>query len=101
MNSAFRALIGWLGGEWPSTIHLQAAEEKQNGFCRYLVTNKVAFGVASYSAECRWLFTSTSMNNCKLLYYVFVAFFNNSVSLFIAVCLHLYLLQILSLYLKL
>ena len=32
------------------TIHLRAAEEKQNGFCRYIVANKVAFWAASYSA---------------------------------------------------
>ena len=25
-------LIGWPGGDYPSTIHLRAAEEKQNGF---------------------------------------------------------------------
>ena len=31
----------YLGGDKPSTIHLRAAEEKQNGFCRYIVTNKV------------------------------------------------------------
>ena len=34
----------------PSTIHLRAAVEKQNGFCRYIVTNKVDFWAASYSA---------------------------------------------------
>ena len=32
------------------TIHLRAAEEKQNGFCRYIVTNKVTLLAASYSA---------------------------------------------------
>ena len=36
-----RALIGKLGGDQPSTNHLRAAEGKQNGFCRYIVTNKV------------------------------------------------------------
>ena len=30
--------------------HLRAAEEKQNGFCRYIFTNKVTFWAASYSA---------------------------------------------------
>ena len=33
-----------------STSHLQAAEEKQNGFCRYIFTNKVTLWAASYSA---------------------------------------------------
>ena len=28
----------------------QAAEEKHNGFCRYIVTSKVTLGAASYSA---------------------------------------------------
>ena len=32
------------------TIHLRAAEEKQNGFCRYIVTNKLTLWSASYSA---------------------------------------------------
>ena len=31
-------------------IHLRAAEENQNGFCRYIVTNKVTLWAASYSA---------------------------------------------------
>ena len=44
------ALIGQLGGDQPSTVHLRAAEEKQNGFCRYIVTNKVTPWAASYSA---------------------------------------------------
>ena len=43
-------LTGQLGGDYPSTIHLQAAEEKQNGFCRYIVTNKVTLWAATYSA---------------------------------------------------
>ena len=43
-------LIGQLGGDQPSTIHLRAAEEKQNGFCRYVFTNKVTLWAASYSA---------------------------------------------------
>ena len=34
----------------PSTIHLRTADEKQNGFRRYIVTNKVALWAASYSA---------------------------------------------------
>ena len=33
-----------------STIHLRAAEEKQNGFSRYIVTNKITLWAASYSA---------------------------------------------------
>ena len=33
-----------------STIHLWAAEEKQNCLCQYIVTNKVTLWVASYSA---------------------------------------------------
>ena len=32
------------------TIHLRAAEEKQNGFCWYIVTNKVTLWAVSYSA---------------------------------------------------
>ena len=31
-------------GGLPSTIHLRAAEEKQNGFCRYIITKKLLFG---------------------------------------------------------
>ena len=34
----------------PSTIHLRAAEEKQNDFCRCIFTNKVTLWTASYSA---------------------------------------------------
>ena len=46
-----RALIGQLGpGDQPSTIHLRAANDKQNSFCQYIVTNKVALQAASYSA---------------------------------------------------
>ena len=30
-------------------IHLRAAEEKENGFCRYILTNKVTLWAASYS----------------------------------------------------
>ena len=45
-----RALIGQLGGDQPSTIHLRAADEKQNGFRRYIVTNRVALWAASNSA---------------------------------------------------
>ena len=33
-----------------STFHLRAAEEKQNGSCRCIVTNKVALWSAIYSA---------------------------------------------------
>ena len=45
-----RALIGQVGGDQPNTIHLQAAEEKQNGFSRYIATNKVIPWSTSYSA---------------------------------------------------
>ena len=70
--------------QWPISIHLRAAEEKQNGFCRYILTNKVTLWAASYSACVVYtktiihlnvgesgasvyhppLFTSTSVNNC-------------------------------------
>ena len=50
VNGAFRALIGQLGGDQPSTFHLRAAEEKQNSFCWYIVTNKVTLWTATYSA---------------------------------------------------
>ena len=43
-------LIGYLGGDQPSTIHLRAAEEKQNGFWRYIFTYKVTIWATSYSA---------------------------------------------------
>ena len=43
-------LIGQLGGNQPSTIHLLAAEEKQKGFCHYMFTNKVTLWATSYSA---------------------------------------------------
>ena len=33
-----------------STIQLRAADEKQNGFCLYIVTKKVTIWAASYSA---------------------------------------------------
>ena len=45
-----RTLIGQLGGDQPSTIHLRAAGEKQNGFCQYIFTKKVTLWAASYSA---------------------------------------------------
>ena len=45
-----RALIGQLGGDQPRTIHLRTAEEKQNGFSRYIITNKFTLWAASYSA---------------------------------------------------
>ena len=49
VNSTFRAR--WLAtSEVISTIHLRAAEEKQNGFCRYIVKNKVPLSSTSYSA---------------------------------------------------
>ena len=38
----------WLGRRW--AIHFRAADEKQNGFRRFIVTSKVSFGAASYSA---------------------------------------------------
>ena len=44
-------LIGQLGGDQPSTVHLRAAKEKQNGFCHYFFTNKVTLWAASYSAS--------------------------------------------------
>ena len=43
-------MIGQLGGDQPSTIYLRAAVEKQDGFCRYIATNKVTIWSASYSA---------------------------------------------------
>ena len=51
VNSAFR--VRWLASsEIISQLlyHLRAAEEKQNGFCRYIVTTKVTLWAASYSA---------------------------------------------------
>ena len=45
-----RALIGQLGGDQPSPIHLRAAQDKQNGFCLYIVRNKFTLWSASYSA---------------------------------------------------
>ena len=41
---------GARNSELSLTIPLPAAEEKQNGFCRYIVTNKVTLRAASYSA---------------------------------------------------
>ena len=41
--------LSYLNNLLPSTIHLRAAEEKQNGFCRYIVTNKVSSWSASHS----------------------------------------------------
>ena len=69
-----RALIGQLDGDQPSTIHLRAAEEKQNGFCGILSQIKLLFGplviqlvwyilkqlFTSVSVNRRWIFTSTS-----------------------------------------
>ena len=37
-----------LRGDFPSTIHLREAEEKQNGFCRNIVTNEVTLSSTSY-----------------------------------------------------
>ena len=45
-----RMLIGQLVGDQLSTIHLPAAEGKQNGFCRYVFTNRVTLWAANYSA---------------------------------------------------
>ena len=45
MNSTFH--VHWLAS---SEVSLQAANKKQNGFRRYIVTNKVALWAASYSA---------------------------------------------------
>ena len=50
VNSTFRA----------HTIHLRAAKEKQNGFCRYIVADKVAFWAASYSASV--VYTKTTIH---------------------------------------
>ena len=53
------ARADWLAQRWlakykyyiiSSTIHPREAEEKQNGFCRYVVTNKVIILAASYPA---------------------------------------------------
>ena len=52
------------GGDKPGTIHLRAAEEKQNGFCQYIVADKVTLWSASYSAVwyiLKQLFTSVSV----------------------------------------
>ena len=51
-NSTFRAraLFSSVVISHASTIHLRAAEEKQNGFCWYIVANKVTLLAASYSA---------------------------------------------------
>ena len=49
VTSTFRAR--WLASsEVISQVHLRAAAEKQNGFCRYIVTYKVTLWSASYSA---------------------------------------------------
>ena len=51
MNSTFRAR--WLiSSEVISQVLFTSdpAEEKQNGFCRYIVTNKLTLWAASYSA---------------------------------------------------
>ena len=40
------------------TIHLRAADEKQNGFRRYIVRNKVALWADSYTA-CVRVYTKT------------------------------------------
>ena len=45
-----------------STFHLRAAEEKQNGFCRYIVTNEVYLWAASYSACV--VYTKTFIHLC-------------------------------------
>ena len=48
-------LVSRLGNEFFTykkfhTFHLRAAEEKQNGFCRYIITNKVTLWFARRSA---------------------------------------------------
>ena len=51
VDSTFRAR--WLASSEvirQVLFHLRAAEQKQNGFCRYIVTNKVTLLAASYSA---------------------------------------------------
>ena len=41
----------WLAQRWLAKyFHFRAAEEKWNGFCQYIVTNKVISWSASYSA---------------------------------------------------
>ena len=52
-------MIDQLGGDQPSTIHLRVAKEKQNGFCRYIVTNKIALWAAGYSACVLYTCTKT------------------------------------------
>ena len=42
-------MIDQLGGDQPSTIHLRAAKEKENCFCRYIFTNKAILWASSYS----------------------------------------------------
>ena len=60
-----RVLIGQLGGDQPSSIHLRAAEEKQNGFCRYIVTCKITLfwllGIQLVWYILKQLFTSVSV----------------------------------------
>ena len=43
-------VIDWLVRRCQVLCHIRAAEENQNGFCRYIVTNKNALWAASYSA---------------------------------------------------
>ena len=53
MNSTFQARLlasSEVISQVLFTIQLRAAEQKQNGFCRYIVTNKATLWSASYSA---------------------------------------------------
>ena len=43
------ARADWLAPRWLAK-YLREAEEKQNGICRYFVTNKITLWAASYSA---------------------------------------------------
>ena len=68
-------------GSWPSTIHLRPAEEKQNGFCRYIVTNKVTLWSASFSACVAYTKTiihlTVGESSGFFFVFVFVFFFCN------------------------
>ena len=64
VNSTFRACCLASSEVISQVLFLRAAEEKQNGFCRYIFTNKVTLWAASYSAcvvILKQLFTSVSV----------------------------------------
>ena len=50
LQMLLRSLSVYILNNYSATIHLRAAEEKQNSFRRYIVTNIVALWAASYSA---------------------------------------------------